>query len=146
MVAVIAVVIVTGAVLLAANGDTVTTDVRINARQLADGRVEFAPEHQGERILPRQRYFPAQAPVDRWLRSSAVPLDVEIPNEPSRVDDAMTQSGETQAEAQPESCDITRASIAVSRSTVKVVTNQGSGTAFYMGGGEYVTAAHVVQG
>ncbi|MCY3570802.1 MAG: serine protease [Chloroflexi bacterium] len=144
--AVIAAAIVTSAVLFATTGDTVTTDVQINARQLADGRVEFALEHQGQRILPRQRYFPAQAPVDRWLRSSAVPLEVEIPKEPSRVDDAMTQSGGTQTEAQPESCDITRASVAVSRSTVKVVTNQGSGTAFYVGGDEYVTAAHVVQG
>ncbi|MDE2744958.1 MAG: hypothetical protein OXN86_04640 [Chloroflexota bacterium] len=58
VVAVIAAVIVTGAVLLAANGDTVTTDVRINARQLADGRVEFALEHQGGHpaaptVLPR---------------------------------------------------------------------------------------------
>ena len=59
---------------------TVSTDVRINARQLEDGRVEFALEHDGERILPRQRYFPAEATVDRWLRSS--PIAIEIAGAP----------------------------------------------------------------
>ena len=49
---------------------------RINARLLADGRIEFALRPvDGERILPRSRYFPATARVDRWLRSSLVELE-----------------------------------------------------------------------
>ena len=46
---------------------------RIVARLLDDGRVEFGWQPTGgERVLPRQRYFPADATVDRWLRSSPV--------------------------------------------------------------------------
>ena len=46
---------------------------RIVARLLDDGRVEFGWQPSGgERVLPRQRYFPADATVDRWLRSSPV--------------------------------------------------------------------------
>ena len=46
---------------------------RIVARLLDDGRVEFGWQPTGgERVLPRQRYFPADARVDRWLRSSPV--------------------------------------------------------------------------
>ena len=46
---------------------------RINARRLADGRIEFGfTPSDGERILPRVRYFPAGAAVDRWLRSSEI--------------------------------------------------------------------------
>ena len=46
---------------------------RISARLLADGRIEFALlPVEAERILPRVRYFPADARVDRWLRSSVI--------------------------------------------------------------------------
>ena len=54
--------------------------VRIVARQLADGRVEFGLRQEqadgtyGSEILPRARFFPADAEVGRWLRSS--PLDL----------------------------------------------------------------------
>ena len=62
---------------------------RIVARRLADGRVEFswqarrprqfyewsANEGWGERRLPQQRYFPTNARVGRWLRSSPVEVD-----------------------------------------------------------------------
>ena len=55
---------------------------RIVARRLADGRVEFgwqprnhrANSGWGETILPRQRYFPLDATVDRWLFSSPLEL------------------------------------------------------------------------
>ena len=55
------------------------TDVRIVARNVAAGRVEFGLQQQGtdgswgERLLPKTRYLPAGAPLDRWLHSS--PLD-----------------------------------------------------------------------
>ena len=46
---------------------------RINARLLADDRIEFAfTATNGERILPSSRYFPAGAALDRWLRSSEI--------------------------------------------------------------------------
>ena len=48
---------------------------RINARLLADGRIEFAfTPSGGERILPQSRYFPVGAVVDRWLRSTVIEL------------------------------------------------------------------------
>ena len=46
---------------------------RINARLLADGRIEFAfTPAGGERILPRSRYFPSDATPSRWLRSTLI--------------------------------------------------------------------------
>ena len=55
-------------------------EVRITARQLEDGRVEFALQQRvdgewGERQLPRSRFFPADAQVGRWLNSSAVNVE-----------------------------------------------------------------------
>ncbi len=54
---------------------------RIVARRLADGRTEFGwqPIGGSERVLPQQRYFPTDATVSRWLRSSPIEVDgVEI--------------------------------------------------------------------
>ena len=49
---------------------------RIVARQLADGRVEFGwQDPSGTRVLPKSRYFPADAESDKWLRSSPVEVD-----------------------------------------------------------------------
>ena len=56
-------------------------EVRIVARKLSDGRVEFGLQERlddgswGERMLPTRRFFPTDAPVGRWLRSSALTLD-----------------------------------------------------------------------
>lgn len=65
-----------GSIALAATGGE--AEVRINARQLEDGRVEFALQQRvdgewGDRILPRSRYFPTGSD-GRWLNSS--PLTV----------------------------------------------------------------------
>ncbi|MCY3785357.1 MAG: hypothetical protein OXG47_01340, partial [bacterium] len=55
-------------------------EVRIVARRLGDGRVEFGLERRGagsdwgERLLPSRRYFPADAAEGRWLSSSALRL------------------------------------------------------------------------
>ena len=50
---------------------------RINARLLTDGRIEFAfTPTNGERILPPSRYFPADARVGRWLRSTEITWSV----------------------------------------------------------------------
>ena len=49
---------------------------RIVARRLDDGRTEFGWRPAGgARVLPRLRYFPADATVDRWLNSSPVEVD-----------------------------------------------------------------------
>lgn len=68
-----------------AQSDQSSTEVRINARQLEDGRVEFALQQRegdgwGERILPDSRMFPANAQVDRWLSSSPVTLGAPGPD------------------------------------------------------------------
>ncbi len=53
---------------------------RIMARRLDDGRVEFAYRPEGEEIiLPRGRFFPTSARLDRWLNSTPIQFDgVEI--------------------------------------------------------------------
>ena len=57
-------------------------DVRIVARLLDDGDVEFGLQQQqedgswGDRILPRARLFPAATPAGSWLVSSPVTLSV----------------------------------------------------------------------
>lgn len=55
--------------------------VRVAAQPLADGRVEFAVEHNGERIQPEARYLTPQLIRDRqgdWLRSSPVSISAAI--------------------------------------------------------------------
>ena len=54
---------------------------QITARLLADGRIEFAfNPGEGDRILPRARFFPTTARVDRWLRSSVIDVPVTGPS------------------------------------------------------------------
>ena len=53
--------------------------VRIGAQRLDDGRTEFALQVReqsswSEFVLPRSRYFPTTARVDRWLSSSVLTL------------------------------------------------------------------------
>lgn len=56
--------------------------VRIVARKLSDGRIEFGLQQQtdattwGARVLPSDRYFPTGAAVGEWLVSSPVALRV----------------------------------------------------------------------
>lgn len=55
--------------------------VRVAAQPLADGRVEFAIEHNGERIQPDARYLTPQLIRDRqgnWLRSSPVSITAAV--------------------------------------------------------------------
>ena len=58
-----------------------TSEIRIVARRLDDGRTEFALQQRdgdewGERILPTRRYFPADPGHSRWLHSSEIPITV----------------------------------------------------------------------
>ena len=64
--------------LAAADGEA---EVRISARQIEDGRVEFGLQQRvdgrwGERVLPRSRYFPADATINRWLNSTPMAVSV----------------------------------------------------------------------
>lgn len=60
------------------------TEVRIEARRLADGRIEFAlRERGGERILPPARYFPTSS-EGRWLNSSWINVGDEPVAMPGR--------------------------------------------------------------
>lgn len=55
--------------------------VYVAAQPLADGRIEFAIEHNGERIQPEARYLTPQLISDRqgdWLRSSPVSITAAI--------------------------------------------------------------------
>ena len=58
-------------------------EVRIAARRLADGRVEFALQSRagsgwGERVLPSRRYFPVSS-QGRWLSSSPIAVARAVP-------------------------------------------------------------------
>lgn len=58
-------------------------EVRVEARRLADGRIEFAVAQRvdgewSERILPSSRYFPTNS-EGRWLRSSPVTVGQRPP-------------------------------------------------------------------
>ena len=70
-------VVATATTVATAQANTVT--VRVAARKLASGSVEFAVQHQtgadwGERVLPSRRHFPADTDIGRWLVSA--PLEV----------------------------------------------------------------------
>ncbi len=75
---------------------TATTEVRISAQRLDDGRVEFALQPRaddgswGERLLPDRRMFPAEGFLNRWANSSSLEIDSGIPfyvntTQPSRT-------------------------------------------------------------
>ncbi len=51
-----------------------TGEVRIVAQKLDDGRVEFGLEQDGNRIQPEARFFPANPPLNKWLRSSPIQI------------------------------------------------------------------------
>lgn len=75
-----------GSVVWAATGGE--AEVRITARQLEDGRVEFALQQRvdgewGERMLPASRFFPADVGHNRWLNST--PLTVSVSEAPAAL-------------------------------------------------------------
>ena len=111
-------------------------EVRVAAQLLADGRMEFAlQERQAdgeweERRLPRRRIFPANATVGHWLSSS--PLTVEVPS------DSMLAATPAAACVLADNVD------RVTAATFQVQTATGTGTAFYIGNGEWITNHHVV--
>ena len=78
-IAVLAALVVVATATTVATADTGPVAVRVAARTLATGSVEFAVQQQadsawGERQLPGRRFFPADTSVGRWLVSSPVEL------------------------------------------------------------------------
>lgn len=62
---------------------SVSTEVRINARELEDGRTEFAIQQRdgdgwGERQLAARRYLPAEVGHNRWLNSSPYTIEITV--------------------------------------------------------------------
>ncbi|MCY4616470.1 MAG: S1C family serine protease [Chloroflexi bacterium] len=110
-------------------------EVRVAAQLLADGRMEFALQERepdgswAERRLPRARFFPANARVGRWLASSALTVS------------ATTSEAAPSASAE---CVLADSATRVASATFQVQTSSGSGTAFYIGNGEWITNHHVV--
>ena len=72
------IVVVSAAAVPTVHSQSSEVEVRVAAQRLDDGRTEFALQERqadgawGERRLPRSRFFPASATVDRWLASSAL--------------------------------------------------------------------------
>ena len=64
------------------DSDSASDDVRIVARKLANGKIEFGLQQRqdddvwGDRRFPAARLFPADTAVGRWLVSSAIELSV----------------------------------------------------------------------
>ena len=78
---------------------TAETEVRISARPLGDGRMEFALQQRdgngwSERQLARARYMPANAEVGRWLNSSAYTVGVPLNAAEERVAAANTANAD----------------------------------------------------
>ena len=67
----------------------------IEARRLHDGRTEFAftPADQIERIYPNVRYFPADARVGRWLKSSEITFTPGPDDGGDEMDDGTDSQG-----------------------------------------------------
>ena len=70
-------------VVIATNDNS--TEVRIAAKRLESGRIEFALQQReqdgswGDRILPTRRFFPASGREGRWLTSSSFAVTVPTP-------------------------------------------------------------------
>ena len=111
-------------------------NVRIAAQRLADGRVEFALQQRrqdggwGDRLLPQRRFFPSNAASARWLVSS--PLTIAAAPTPTTAPPATA------------ACVLTDNLERVQAATFQVQTSTGTGTAFYIGDGEWLTNHHVV--
>lgn len=121
------------------------TVVRISARRLDDGRVEFALQRLGaggrwtERQLPRSRYVPAQPGVGRWLSSSALAISVQR----GGTENAMRADDNGASSAPPE-CRLPDHAGRVSAATFQVWHEEAAGSAFYIGRDEWITNHHVV--
>ena len=82
--------------------------MRITARQLEDGRVEFALQQRvdgrwGERVLPRSRFFPAHVGHNLWLYSAPLIVSVSVADELSEEPDELSEEPTTSVASQTSS-------------------------------------------
>ena len=83
------------------DSDSAAGQVRITARKLDDGRIEFGLQQRatssdawGQRQLPRARFFPTSATVGRWLNSSPLAVnDNQIRITARKLDDGRVEFG-----------------------------------------------------
>ena len=122
--------------------------MRIRARKLSNGKVEFALQVGADRQwLPRARYFPYHtATVGRWLYASWYTVgDTTTP-----LDSAPPPRTTTTPPTDRSSCTFERTMSVILPAVFQVVVTTRSGTstgtAFYVGNNEFLTAAHVVEG
>lgn len=118
-------------------------DVRIRARRLTDGKVEFALQVGADRQwLPPKRNFPySTATVGRWLYASWYTV-----GDATTLLETNSSSSNEPTPTDRSSCTFERAMSTVLPSVFQVVTDRGLGTAFYVGNNEFLTASHVVDG
>ncbi len=82
-------------------------EVRIAARKLANGRIEFALQSRqaddswGDRLYPQRRYFPADSTPGRWLTSTAL----ELNNRTVRIAARKLANGRIEFALQPRQAD-----------------------------------------
>ena len=95
-----------GSIALAATDGEV--EVRITARQLADGRVEFALQQRVEgewsdRILPRSRFFPVHVGHNLWLYSAPLTVSASVAGD---LSEEPTTSVASQTSSEDESVEV----------------------------------------
>ena len=119
------------------NGDTVTVEVTVWRRVSNPSLLYVSTRPQGGswRTLNTALDMSALSRTRTFHQSNAVRVDVPLPDPPP-----------TTSTPDRSTCTIDEATAAkVIASTVQVVTPTGTGSAFYVGNSEFVTAAHVVE-
>ena len=98
------------ALIIRAQSDSGSAELRLSARRAADGSVELglqrrAGENWGARILPDGRFLPADAAVDEWFDSASFTLD-EVEGEAGDGDaESAAQAGESGGQSSTEAVD-----------------------------------------
>ena len=80
-------------------------EVRISARVLDDGRTELALQQRsdgewGDRVLPRARFFPAEAEQDQWLNSTPLTIETTGHESDDKLDEELRSAKEELAKTQ----------------------------------------------
>ena len=121
-----------------ANGDTVTVEVTV-WRTVSNPSLLYVstrPQGGSWRTLNTALDMSALSRTRTFHQSNVVLVEVPLPDPPPEASTAPDRS----------TCTIDEATAAkVIASTVQVITPTGTGSAFYVGDGEFVTAAHVVE-
>lgn len=106
-----------------------TVEVKVNARQLSDGRVEFALQHRdgsgwSDRVLSPSRYFPSNIGHDRWVSSSTFTFTLSAPG---NGEDMMEEGSPAPVKAQPDSQRSLRGEIGSSTGKLTPFSDEVSG-------------------